>query len=89
MKYERYKALGVLIHVEIFDEDMREVIWPMSDEHDDPGIWLNKEEADRLSDDRIGRYFLNRYLIDYGNTYTYAVTRGKVEERNFVRRIKS
>jgi hypothetical protein len=32
---EVYDALGVNIKVEIFDLDMREIIWPMSDDDDD------------------------------------------------------
>ena len=29
---EEYEALGVNIHVEIYDQDMAETIWPMNDE---------------------------------------------------------
>ena len=67
---------------------MRETIWPMSDEHKDEGFWLRKERADQMTDDEIGRLFLNKFLIDYGNTYTYTVTRGEVEIRRFRRKIK-
>ena len=75
---EEYEALGVNIKVEIFDLDMREIIWPMSDDHDDKGVWLPKEAADKYTDDQIGKWFLNRFLIDYGNSYEFTVTRGDV-----------
>jgi hypothetical protein len=87
MKYETYEALAVNIKVEIFDLDMRETIWPMSDDHDDKGVWMPKEVADKYSDDEIGIWFLNRYLIDYGNSYEYTVTRVEVEQRTFKRKI--
>ena len=85
---EEYEALGVNIKVEIFDLDMREIIWPMSDDDDDKGVWLLKEIADKLTDDQIGKWFLNRFLIDYGNSYEYTVIRGEVEIRKFRRKIK-
>jgi len=88
MKTEEYEAPGVNIKVEIFDLDMREIIWPMSDEDDDKGIWLPKETADKYTDDQIGKWFLNRFLIDYGNSYEFTVTRGDVEIRKFMRKVK-
>ena len=88
MKTEVYETIGVNIKVEIFDLDMRETIWPMSDD-DDPGVWLPKEVADRMDDDQIGKWFINRYLIDYGNSYEFTVTRGNVEMRKFRRKVKS
>jgi hypothetical protein len=87
MKYETYEALVVNIKVEIFDLDMRETIWPMSDDHGDKGVWMPKEVADKYTDDQIGKCFLGRYLIDYGNSYEYTVTRSKVEPRTFKRKI--
>ena len=88
MKVETYEALGVNVKVEIFDLDMRETIWPMSDDNDDKGIWLPKETADKFSDDKIGKWFLNRFLIDYGNSYEYTVTRGEEKIMSFKRRVK-
>jgi hypothetical protein len=87
MKIEEYKAIGVNIKVEIFDLDMREVIWPI-DGDEDPGIWLPKELADKYTDDMLGKWFLNRYLIDYGNSYEFTVTRGDEKVMTFKRRIK-
>ncbi len=87
MKFEEYQAIGVNIKVEIFDLDMREIIWPMSDD-DDKGIWLPKEAADKFTDEQIGKWFLNHYLIDYGNTYEFTVTRGEEKMMTFKRRIK-
>ena len=86
---EEYEELAVKIHVEIYDKDMAETIWPMSDEHEDEGVWMLKERADKLTDDQIGSWFLNKYLIDYGNMYDFAVTRGEVEMKRFRRNIKS
>ena len=86
---EEYEALGVNIKVEIFDLDMREIIWPMSEDFDDKGVWLPKETADKFTDDQIGKWFLNRFLIDYGNSYDFTVTRGEVEIRKFRRKAKS
>jgi hypothetical protein len=83
---EVYEALGVKIKVEIFDLDMREIIWPVSDD-EDKGVWLPKDSADKFTDDQIGRWFLNRFLIDYGNSYEFTVTRGEVEIRKFRRKI--
>ncbi len=37
METQEYLAIGVNIKIEIFDLDMREVIWPM-DGDKDPGI---------------------------------------------------
>jgi hypothetical protein len=85
---ELYDALAVNIHVEIFDVDMAEIIWPMSDEHEDDGVWLLKEKADKLTDDQIGRWFLNKYLIDYGNSYDFTVSRGEVKILKFKRQVK-
>jgi hypothetical protein len=45
---KEYEALGVNVKVEIFDLDMREIIWPLSDDDDDKGVWLPKEAADKL-----------------------------------------
>ena len=87
METKEYQAIGVNIKVEIFDLDMRETIWPMSDDDEDPGIWLPKSLADKYTDDQIGRWFLNRYLIDYGNSYEYTVTRGEEKLLTFKRRI--
>jgi hypothetical protein len=84
---EEYDALAVKIHVEIYDQDMAETIWPMNDD-DDEGIWLLKEKADKLSDELIGRWFLDKYLIDYGNSYDFTVTRGEVETMKFRRKVK-
>ena len=70
---EEYEALAVKIHVEIYDKDMAETIWPMND--DDEGIWLLKEKADKFTDNQIGKWFLDKYLIDYGNSYDFTVTR--------------
>ena len=86
MKTEEYETLAVNIKVEIFDLDMRETIWPMSD-NDDTGIWLPKHIADKYTDDQIGKWFLNRYLIDYGNSYEYNVTRGDEKMMKFKRRV--
>ena len=85
---EVYEALGINIKVEIFDLDMREIIWPMSDDEDNKGVWLPKETADKFTDDQIGKWFLNRYLIDYGNSYEFTVTRGDEKMMTFKRRIK-
>ena len=86
IELEVYEAIGVNIKIEIFDLDMREIIWPMSD--DDPGVWLPKVTADKYTDDQIGKWFLNRFLIDYGNSYEFTVTRGEVEIRKFRRKVK-
>jgi hypothetical protein len=74
IKTKEYQTIGVNIGVEIFDLDMRETIWPMPGD-EDPGIWLPKEAADKYNDNQIGRWFLNRYLIDYGNSYEFTVIR--------------
>jgi len=87
MMIKEYEAIGVNIKVEIFDLDMREIIWPMSDD-DDKGVWLPKETADKFTDDQIGKWFLNRFLIDYGNSYEFTVTRGEVGIRKFKRKVK-
>ena len=87
MMIKEYAAIGVNIKVEIFDLDMREIIWPMSDD-DDKGVWLPKETADKYTDDQIGRFFLNRFLIDYGNSYEFTVTRGEEKIMSFKRRVK-
>ena len=84
---KEYETIGVNIKVEIFDLDMREIIWPMSDD-DDKGVWLPKETADKFTDDQIGKWFLNRFLIDYGNSYEFTVTRGEVGIRKFKRKVK-
>jgi len=86
---EEYESLGVNIKVEIFDLDMSEIIWPKSDNNTDKGVWLPKETADKFTDDQIGKWFLNRFLIDYGNSYDFTVTRGEVEIRKFRRKAKS
>ena len=83
---EEYEALAVKIHVEIYDKDMVETIWPMND--DDEGIWLLKEKADKFTDNQIGKWFLDKYLIDYGNSYDFTVTRGEVETMKFRRNVK-
>ena len=88
IELEEYEALGVNIKVEIFDLDMREIIWPMSDDDNDKGVWLLKETADKFTDDQIGKWFLNRFLIDYGNSYEYTVTRGEEKIMSFKRRVK-
>ena len=59
---KEYNALAVNIHVEIYDKDMAETIWPMNDEHEDKGVWLLKEKTDKLTDDQIGRWLLNKCL---------------------------
>jgi len=88
MKTEEYKTIGVNISVEIFDLDMQEVIWPIIGD-EDHSIWLPKEVVDKYSDEQLGRWFLNRYLIDYGNSYEYTVVRGEEKEMVFRRRIKT
>ena len=85
---EEYDALAVNIHVEIYDKDMAETIWPMSDEHEDKGVWLLKEKADKLTDEQIGKWFLDKYLIDYGNSYDFTITRGEVKMLKFRRKVK-
>lgn len=85
---EIFEALALKIHVEIYDLDMAETIWPMSDEHDDEGVWMLKERADKMTDNQIGGWFLNKYLIDYGNTFEFTVTRGEVEMKRFRRNVK-
>ena len=87
MGTEEYEAIGVNIKVEIFDLDMRETIWPMSDDNDNPGIWLPKSLVDKYTDDQIGIWFLNKYLIDYGNSYEFTVTRGEEKLMTFRRRM--
>ena len=87
IKLEEYETLGVNIKIEIYDLDMNEIIWPTS-EADDAGIWLPKETADNLTDDQIGNWFLNRFLIDYGNSYEFTVTRGEEKMMNFKRKVK-
>jgi len=82
MKTETHETIGVNIKVEIFDLDMREIIWPMNAE-DDPGIWLPKEVVDKYTDDQLGKWFLNRYLIDYGNSYEFTVIRGEEKFMTF------
>jgi len=86
IELEVYEAIGVNIKIEIYDLDMNEIIWPTS-EADDTGIWLPKETADNLTDDQIGKWFLNRFLIDYGNSYEFTVTRGDEKLMTFRRRI--
>jgi len=88
VELEVYEAIGVNIMVEIFDLDMRETIWPMSDDHNDKVVWLPKEVADKYSDDQIGKWFLNRYLIDYGNSYEFTVIRGGEKMMAFKRKVK-
>jgi hypothetical protein len=51
---EEYEATGEKIHVEVYDKDMAETIWPMSDEREDEGFWLRKERADQMTDDQKG-----------------------------------
>jgi len=87
MKTEVYETIGVNIKVEIFDLDMQEVIWPESYEEDDPGIWLPKEVVDKYTHDQLGRWFLNRYLIDYGNTFEFTIFRGEEKPMKFRRRV--
>ena len=87
MKTEVYEAIGVNIEVEIFDLDMRETIWPMSEDDDNPGIWLPKSLVDKYTDEQIGRWFLNRFLIDYGNSYEFTVTKGEEKLMTFRRRV--
>jgi hypothetical protein len=87
MKTETYETTGVNIKIEIFDLDMRETIWPMNGD-DDPGIWLPKEVADNYTDDQIGKWFLNRYLTDYGNSYEFTITRGDEKLMSFKRKTK-
>ena len=84
---EEYDALAVNIHVEIYDKDMAEIIWPMRNEHEDEGIWLLKEKADKFTDNQIGKWFLDKYLIDYGNSYDFTVTRGEVKMMKFRRKL--
>jgi hypothetical protein len=55
---------------------------------DDEGIWLLKEKADKFTDNQIGKWFLDKYLIDYGNSYDFTVTRGEVETMKFRRNVK-
>lgn len=86
MEIEEYVTTGVNIKVEIFDLDMMEIIWPMPGD-DDKGIWLPKVVADKYTDEQIGRWFLNRYLFDYGNSYEFTIIRGEEKEMNFKRRI--
>jgi|GEM_PF-2840453 len=86
MDIVEYTAVGINIKVEIFDLDMMETIWPMSGD-DDKGIWLPKSVADKYTDEQIGRWFLNRYLIDYGNSYEFTIIRGEEKEMSFRRRI--
>jgi len=85
---KEYDALAVNIHVEIYDKDMAETIWPMNDEHEDKGVWLLKEKVDKLTDDQIGKWFLDKYLIDYGNSYDFTVIRGEVAMMKFRRKVK-
>ena len=82
MKIQEYQAIGVNIKVEIFDFDMREKIWPMSND-DNKGIWLPKETADRFTVDQIRKWFLNRYLIDYGNSNSLSGLVPRCLQRNF------
>jgi hypothetical protein len=72
----------VNVSVEIFDLDMQVVIWPMEGD-EDHNIWLPKELVDIYSDEQLGRWFLNRYLIDYGNSYAFTVVRGEEKEMIF------
>ena len=85
---EEFDALAVNIHIEIYDKDMAETIWPMNDEHEDKGVWLLKEKVDKLTDDQIGKWFLDKYLIDYGNSYDFTVIRGEVAMMKFRRKVK-
>jgi hypothetical protein len=87
MRYEEYEALAVDIKVEIFDLDMRETVWPVPGDEYDPGVWLPKEVADKMDDDQIGKWFLNRVLFDYGNSFEYTVTRGEVAMKTFKRKV--
>jgi len=88
MNTEEYEAMGVNIKVEIFDFDMMETIWPMSG-YDDPGIWLPKTMADKYNDEQIGRWFLNKYLMDYGNSYGFIITKGEERTMTFKRKIRT
>lgn len=87
METEEYVTAGINIKVEIFDLDMMETIWPMAGDNDQ-GIWIPKTVADKYTDDQLGRWFLNRYLIDYGNSYEFTITRGEEKEVTFKRRIR-
>jgi hypothetical protein len=87
MKYEEYEALAVNIKVEIFDLDARETVWPMPGDEYDPGVWLPIEVADKMDDNQVGKWYLNRYLFDYGNTFKYTVTRGEVALRKFKKNV--
>ena len=62
------------------------MIWPMSDDND-PGIWLPKTVADKYTDDQIGKWFMNKYLIDYGNSYEFTITRGDEKLMRFKHRV--
>ena len=62
MKIEEYEALGVNIKVEIFDLDMRETIWPMSEMMMTREFGCQKKQLINITDDQIGKWFLNRYL---------------------------
>ena len=55
--------------------------------NDDKEIWLPEETADKYTDDQIGRWFLNHYLIDYGNSNEFTVIRGEENMMTFKRRI--
>ena len=55
--------------------------------NDDKEIWLPEETADKYTDDQIGRWFLNHYLIDYNNSNEFTVIRGEENMMTFKRRI--
>lgn len=86
MEVEEYVTTGINIKVEIFDLDMMETIWPMAGDNDQ-GIWMPKAVADKYTDEQIGKWFLNRYLIDYCNFYEFTIIRGEEREMTFKRRI--
>ena len=54
--------------------------------NDDKEIWLPEETADKYTNDQIGRWFLNHYLIDYGNSNEFTVIRGEENMMTFKRR---
>jgi hypothetical protein len=89
MKYEVYEALAVNIKVEIFDLDMRETVWPVPGDEFDPGVWLPKEVADKMDDDQIGKWYLNKFLFDYGNSFEYIVSRGETGLKHFNRKVNN
>jgi len=59
---EEYEALAVKIHVEIYDKDMAETIWPMNDDDEEFGC-LKRKQTSSLTIRLANGSWINTLLI--------------------------